>query len=249
MGDAPRIRQIVTNMLSNAVKFTPEGQVRFIAEVQPIDATRCEVVLEVSDTGIGMDEATCARIFQPFEQADPSVSRTVGGTGLGLSIVHSLCELMGGEVTVRSELGRGSVFCATLPLSYVVGESPDSGPGALEDSADGAPAWIIAEVPSGVELLQRRLAAARALTISQGLIRVRDRPTVTRSERTSRTPCTPRQHARIDGVILLIDAALGGDLAAARSLGVKFYVAPASAPRPRRATLSRVPPARPCLHP
>ena len=116
--DALRLRQVVLNVISNAIKFTEHGSVGIYATVAPDtlpDGSR-RVTIEVSDTGIGMDEATQARLFQKFCQADSSISRRFGGTGLGLAITRELVELMGGSIEVESAVGRGSRFRVTLPL-------------------------------------------------------------------------------------------------------------------------------------
>jgi signal transduction histidine kinase/CheY-like chemotaxis protein len=116
--DAVRIRQIVANLASNAVKFTEVGQVRIIVDSLPgatPDAAE-QTFIEVHDTGIGFDRATEERLFQRFVQADSSVTRTHGGAGLGLGIVKSLTALLGGEVSVASTPGVGSVFTVKLPL-------------------------------------------------------------------------------------------------------------------------------------
>jgi PAS domain S-box-containing protein len=115
MGDALRVRQIVSNLLANAVKFTPQGGVRLrLLRLSPPQED--SVRIEVHDTGPGVDEAARALLFKPFSQGDQSTTRRFGGTGLGLSICHELATLMGGEVGVHSELGRGSVFWVQLPL-------------------------------------------------------------------------------------------------------------------------------------
>jgi PAS domain S-box-containing protein len=112
-GDPLRVRQILGNFLGNAVKFTAAGEVRLLARrVEGTDRVR----FEVHDTGPGIDADTCARLFQPFTQADQSTTRRFGGTGLGLSICRELATLMHGEVGVASTLGSGSRFWAELPL-------------------------------------------------------------------------------------------------------------------------------------
>jgi len=110
-GDPQRLRQILGNLVGNAVKFTPVGSVTIRVGAGPSG-----VRLAVIDTGIGMDEATQRRLFRPFSQADGSMTRRFGGTGLGLVITHQLVELMGGAISVVSTPGKGSVFTVDLPL-------------------------------------------------------------------------------------------------------------------------------------
>ncbi|ADL02508.1 hybrid sensor histidine kinase/response regulator [Brevundimonas subvibrioides] len=114
-GDRTRVSQVISNLISNAVKFTETGGVQVTARRHG-DRELC---LSVSDTGVGFDRATAARLFQRFEQADVSVSRRYGGTGLGLAICASLTEIMGGRVTVRSVPGKGSTFFAHLALPRI----------------------------------------------------------------------------------------------------------------------------------
>jgi signal transduction histidine kinase/CheY-like chemotaxis protein len=112
--DAVRVRQCVSNLMSNAIKFTAKGRVEVFVTAKPLADGQHLVKIRVSDTGVGMDEETMSRLFRPFTQADDSTSRKYGGTGLGLSITRSLAELMGGEAGVRSEIGRGSEFTFTF---------------------------------------------------------------------------------------------------------------------------------------
>jgi signal transduction histidine kinase/ActR/RegA family two-component response regulator len=107
--DALRVRQCVSNLVSNAVKFTPQGHISIEASVTP-EGQRHRVEVRVIDSGIGMDEATLDRLFEAFTQADGSTTRRFGGTGLGLTISRQLARLMGGDITVTSQLGRGSTF-------------------------------------------------------------------------------------------------------------------------------------------
>ncbi len=111
IGDEQRLAQVITNLLSNAVKFTPEdGAIRFSARAQAGEGDECILLVEVSDTGIGIAEGQQAKLFTSFEQADGGISRKYGGTGLGLAISKSIVELMGGEIWVESKPGQGARF-------------------------------------------------------------------------------------------------------------------------------------------
>ncbi|MCD9188777.1 MAG: response regulator [Pyrinomonadaceae bacterium] len=109
--DSARIRQILTNLISNAVKFTQEGKIE--VKLKPFSDTEWQ--LSVSDTGMGIDPENISKIFERFRQVDGSYTRKVGGFGLGLSISQHLAELLGGKITVESEPGKGSKFIMTLP--------------------------------------------------------------------------------------------------------------------------------------
>jgi signal transduction histidine kinase/CheY-like chemotaxis protein len=123
-GDAMRLRQVLLNLLGNAVKFTEKGRVEIVLE--PVAAGR--VRFRVIDTGIGMDVATRARLFEKFTQGDSSTTRRFGGSGLGLAISQGLVRQMGGEIAVRSEPGRGSEFSFELPLPAVAGRPVTAAP-------------------------------------------------------------------------------------------------------------------------
>ncbi|MEM9460946.1 MAG: response regulator [Myxococcota bacterium] len=126
VGDRVRVHQILINLVSNAIKFTTAGYVRVSVERDPVDAQALRI--EVKDTGVGISRERQASIFEAFEQVDASTTRTHGGTGLGLAIVKELIALMGGQVSVRSTLGRGSTFRVTLPLSAAEPGSAASAP-------------------------------------------------------------------------------------------------------------------------
>ncbi len=115
VGDAGRIRQVITNLLGNAVKFTDTGHVLVSVGGRNLGDI-AEVEIEIADTGCGIDEDKLASIFEEFEQADTSAARRHDGAGLGLAITKRIVEAMGGAITVRSNLGEGSVFTARLPL-------------------------------------------------------------------------------------------------------------------------------------
>ncbi|MDQ6888500.1 MAG: ATP-binding protein [Gemmatimonadota bacterium] len=113
--DAPKVRHILVNLLSNAVKFTEEGGVTLV-----VRATDGELVFEIRDTGIGIPRDALERIFDPFWQVEQSRRRRVGGSGLGLSVARRLARLLGGDVTVRSTQGAGSIFVLSLPARGTV---------------------------------------------------------------------------------------------------------------------------------
>jgi len=129
-GDPVRVRQIVSNYLNNALKFTAEGEVSLHARTGEGDLLR----FEVRDTGPGIPADVQGRLFQPFTQADQSTTRRFGGSGLGLSICLELATLMNGTVGVDSQPGRGSCFWATLQLPATQAPAHDSGFGELEPS-------------------------------------------------------------------------------------------------------------------
>lgn len=123
VSDRVRFRQILINLLGNAIKFTEQGGVELrVRHVQrPGEGSRLEFA--IVDTGIGIDSEHYDRLFQPFNQADESTSRRFGGTGLGLTISHRLAEMLGGRITVQSEMGVGSTFRLCLPITYEIDHS------------------------------------------------------------------------------------------------------------------------------
>ena len=110
--DGMRLRQVLLNLLSNAAKFTQSGAVRVV-----LACSRSQELytIEIHDSGIGIDPARLESMFESFVQADASITRRFGGTGLGLAISRQFCRLMGGDLTVTSEEGRGSTFTVELP--------------------------------------------------------------------------------------------------------------------------------------
>jgi CheY-like chemotaxis protein len=115
-GDPLRFKQILLNLLGNAIKFTDTGSITIAADITARQGTTITLCLTISDTGIGMTPEAMTRIFAPFEQADNSTTRTHGGTGLGLTICRRLTELMGGQIRVESVAGQGSSFFVELPF-------------------------------------------------------------------------------------------------------------------------------------
>jgi PAS domain S-box-containing protein len=160
-GDAVRLRQILNNLLSNATKFTSQGEVGLV--VGRADTGRGSDMLwfTVYDTGIGIPFDVQQRLFTRFTQADPSTARTYGGTGLGLAIVKQLCEMMGGSVLLQSEPGRGSSFRCELPLRPVkLPASPVSAPAPLPAQRQSYPTRVlVAEDNATNQIVVRGLLA------------------------------------------------------------------------------------------
>ena len=116
-GDAEYIRQVVTHLVSNAVKFTDAGTIEIITTCKEVEHSARQVTIDVRDTGIGVDSAALPALFEQFSQADDSLARKAGGAGVGLSICRKVARLMGGEIDVESTPGKGSVFRFSFPCA------------------------------------------------------------------------------------------------------------------------------------
>lgn len=134
-GDALRLRQILLNIMGNAIKFTEKGQVSLNIDGSVVGKV-VQLKIDVQDTGIGMTQEQCQRVFEKFRQADNSTTRRFGGTGLGLAIAKDLCELMGGSISVSSELGKGTSFEVQLELSVADAPEKVSSPSQTKASDD-----------------------------------------------------------------------------------------------------------------
>ena len=149
-GDAPRLRQVLTNLIGNAAKFTEHGHVKLTAEVKPLAGGRCSVMLSVEDTGPGIEPGELARLFDAFEQGDASAARRHGGTGLGLTIARGLAHAMGGEISAESRVGEGAVFTVRLTL----GLADDPHPLPMPPKGH---AWLVYRRELPARLMQERL--------------------------------------------------------------------------------------------
>jgi signal transduction histidine kinase/CheY-like chemotaxis protein len=147
-GDPGRLRQVITNLVGNAIKFTHEGEVFISASLKSDQDGFVEILFEIQDTGIGVPEERHAAIFEPFTQVDGTTTRKYGGTGLGLAICKQLAELMGGEIGIESEVGKGSTFWFTGRFEKQT-SGISSGPGT-RDKPSGF--WEQADL-SGVRIL------------------------------------------------------------------------------------------------
>lgn len=133
-GDEGRLRQVLDNLISNALKFTEQGKVELKVKTLSYSQDTVELLFRISDTGIGIEEGDMDRLFKNFSQVDDSITRRFGGTGLGLAISKQLVELMGGLIWAESEVGKGSVFLFTLPLR--IGEKIEKKEEVVKDYLD-----------------------------------------------------------------------------------------------------------------
>ncbi len=151
LGDPGKLKQILVNLCSNAVKFTESGGVRIIVSDAQAGEGRDTVTLAVADTGIGIPQVKLATIFDKFSQADSSISRKYGGTGLGLAISRTLTELMGGELTVESREGQGSIFTVRLTLDKCEAAAPVAlVPPAVDTDAPRHRVLLVEDQPANV---------------------------------------------------------------------------------------------------
>ncbi|EME71301.1 Signal transduction histidine kinase [Paramagnetospirillum caucaseum] len=151
VGDPIRLRQIITNLAGNAIKFTDKGYVRISARAMDPRERPLRLEFAITDTGIGLDAEQQARLFEPFMQADVTISRRYGGTGLGLSICRRLVAMMEGDIGVRSNIGQGSTFWFQVPLEPVEAEA-EAGP-----DLSGIAVLVLAEGPVAAECLRQYL--------------------------------------------------------------------------------------------
>ena len=164
IGDPVRLRQILLNLLGNALKFTERGEVSLRVQCLSQEADRLTLKYEVRDTGIGIPEEAQKRLFTAFSQADGSTTRRFGGTGLGLAIVRQLVHLMGGEVGIESVPGQGSTFWFTMQLGY--DPKQHSHESALSRSLAGTRVLIVDDNATNRIILEAQLEAWEAETIS-----------------------------------------------------------------------------------
>ena len=187
--DAGRVRQMIGNLLGNAIKYTDTGRILLIVAVEADAGTGpCRVRLRIRDTGVGMDEATVARVFEPFEQGDSGIDRRHGGSGLGLSVVQLLARLMDGDLSVRSRPGHGSEFRIELRLAA----EPDQPLRTRAAATAGGHAWVLVRDPIHGAGICQRLArigwSAEVLPdVAAAILRLRG---------------APAQDAALDGVLI-----------------------------------------------
>jgi CheY-like chemotaxis protein/HPt (histidine-containing phosphotransfer) domain-containing protein len=159
LGDAGRLRQVLINLIGNAIKFTDRGEVTIRVTAGTVANGTAVVRFEVSDTGIGISPEVKHRLFQPFQQGDPTVTRRFGGTGLGLSISHRLIKAMGGQIEFDSTPGRGSRFWFNLPFAAVERTEPER---PASQSLEGARVLVVDDNATNREILVQYLGDWRA---------------------------------------------------------------------------------------
>jgi signal transduction histidine kinase/DNA-binding response OmpR family regulator len=164
-GDPVRLRQVILNLLGNSIKFTSSGGITVHAALTAHQADRCEVMVEVSDTGIGIPVDVQHRLFQPFSQADVSTTRKYGGTGLGLNISRRLIQMMRGDIGLRSEPGSGSTFWFTVALHVCADQRGEALRGL---DFHGLTVAVIDPDPEESRLLASHLASLGATAVQAG---------------------------------------------------------------------------------
>ena len=188
-GDSVRIKQVLGNLLSNALKFTDRGEI--VARIEVVDPAETgevsRLTLEVGDTGVGFDPGLAATLFQRFSQADTTITRRFGGTGLGLSISKTLVEMMGGQIVGESEPGRGSLFRVEIPLARTQSladydapreaaapPEPSAVGGPLDDRQGGLRVLLAEDHPINQKVVQLILApyGAEVMVVENGVLAV-----------------------------------------------------------------------------
>ncbi|WP_066558320.1 PAS domain S-box protein [Croceicoccus bisphenolivorans] len=172
-GDPLRLRQILLNLIGNAVKFTRQGSVRVHARIEGNRTSGETLAIDVTDTGIGIPEDRIGAIFGQFQQADSSVGRRYGGTGLGLAISSSLARLMGGAITVRSTVGSGTTFTLRIPLAIAMADAvaQTTDPAVMVSLADaGASTSVMPQMAPDIGGAVPRVLIAEDNDINQELV-------------------------------------------------------------------------------
>jgi CheY-like chemotaxis protein/nitrogen-specific signal transduction histidine kinase len=198
VGDPTRLRQLLVNLVGNSIKFTEKGTIHINAEREPDDGVEIRVHISVSDSGIGIPEDKKQLIFEPFSQADGSMTRRFGGTGLGLTISRQLVELMGGRMWLESEVGKGSTFHFTCAF----------GKGNESDADIGERSRLI---PAGLSVLVVDNNPTNHLIIGEMLTNWRMKPTVADSGAAGLDALEKARSAGRPYSVVLLDAKMPGD--------------------------------------
>ena len=165
-GDSTRLRQVVINLVGNAIKFTDSGEIAVRVQTKSRGANECELQFTVADTGVGIPEEKRELIFAPFSQADTSTTRKYGGTGLGLTISTRLVQMMGGKIWVESELGRGSQFHFTARLGLTEAKEIKIGSIAPPEILRGSRVLIVDDNRTNRRILEGMLSRWEMISVS-----------------------------------------------------------------------------------
>jgi PAS domain S-box-containing protein len=165
-GDSTRLRQVVINLVGNAIKFTDSGEIAVRVQMKAREASECELQFTVADTGVGIPEEKGELIFAPFSQADTSTTRKYGGTGLGLTISTRLVEMMGGKIWVESEVGRGSQFHFTARLGLTDAKEIKVGSIAPPELLRGSRVLIVDDNRTNRRILEGMLNRWEMISVS-----------------------------------------------------------------------------------
>ncbi len=170
MGDPVRLKQVLINLLTNAVKFTQQGDIAVNVSTSTEQDASAQITFSVTDSGIGISEQALPQLFESFSQVDASTSRRYGGTGLGLAICRQLVGLMGGQISVKSKLGEGSCFWFTLPLEQATGVSgaPDLMPPAdfsLSAGSRSIHVLVVEDIPMN-QLVARKMLEKKGYQVT-----------------------------------------------------------------------------------
>jgi two-component system sensor histidine kinase/response regulator len=242
IGDPGRFRQVITNLIGNAIKFTEKGEV--VVKIKPITRTtnQMRIQISVSDTGIGIPKNKQKTIFDVFSQADGSMSRRYGGSGLGLSISAQLVNLMGGEIWIESEPGQGSTFHFTLPLEIPVIKKTETIPLEL-DNLCGLPVLVVDDNATNRRILDKILSNwnMKPQSIDNGDKALSKLKTSFLSKEPFKLVIIDAQMPGMDGftlakhiqdatemaglkLIMLTSSGIPGDAARCRKLGISAYL-------------------------
>jgi PAS domain S-box-containing protein len=243
MGDPGRLRQILFNLIQNAVKFTQHGEVGLWVTLDAQDPCKAAIGFAVKDTGIGISPDEQARLFTSFQQLDSSTTRRYGGAGLGLVIARRLTELMGGHIEVQSQLGQGSTFRVALRLAKAREAPPQPQPAATPGSLQGKRVLIVDDNQTNLAILERLLkrwgcdcdcaaGGAMALTLMRAIAKAgaaydlvitdMQMPEMDGAELGRRIKADP--DLRDAAMVMLTSLGLRGDAADMKRIGFEAYL-------------------------
>jgi CheY-like chemotaxis protein len=242
-GDAGRLRQVIINLVGNAIKFTDNGEVAVRAQLDAQDGAEGMLHFAISDTGIGIAEDKCETIFAPFTQADSSTTRKYGGTGLGLTISHRLVTMMGGAMWVESELGKGSHFHFTARLTPANGKILKVEAPAPPEVLRGVKVLVVDDNRTNRRILEGMLRnwEMKAVAVESGELALAQLAEARNAGAAYRLILTDMHMPKMDGfalveqirkrpelspatIMMLTSAGHQGDAARCKELGVSAYL-------------------------